>query len=68
MPIIRVYIDDAAATRLHKASAATTKSQDEICESLIAEGLLQWECADRAAETSPSDAPKWSKEKQAADD
>jgi hypothetical protein len=42
MPLISVYMDDETAARLHKASAATDKSQDQICENLISEGLLDW--------------------------
>ena len=43
MPMVNVYVDDATAARLLKASKATDKAQLDICESLIAEGLLEWE-------------------------
>jgi hypothetical protein len=40
--MISVYMNEETAARLHKASAETNKAQDEICENLISEGLLDW--------------------------
>jgi len=40
MPIVNVYIDDATASRLHKASLETGISQADICESAVSETLL----------------------------
>lgn len=42
MPVINVLVDDVTEERLRKAALRASLSREEICESLVSEGMLDW--------------------------
>lgn len=43
MPMLNCYVDDETKARLDRASAENGRPIEELAESLIAEGALDWE-------------------------